>query len=196
MPKRRRGSRHADRRPRATRHVPFATLVDRAIAGIPSPFREALDEIALVVADEPSAEQLRETACARTRPCTGCTRASRSTSGAARTCPSDPDHPVPPAARGGLPGAGRPRRRGPDHDPPRARPPPGHRGRGPPPPARHRLTAPAGARSPPDAGKPRMRQDANLSRCSQASHARSPHADRGAPPTRFACSATLEAASP
>ena len=60
MPKRRRGSRHADRRPRATRHVPFAALVDRAIAGIPSPFREALGEIALVIADEPTAEQLRE----------------------------------------------------------------------------------------------------------------------------------------
>ena len=60
MPKRRRGSRHADRRPRTTRHVPFGALVDRAIAGIPSPFREALDEIALVIADEPSREQLRE----------------------------------------------------------------------------------------------------------------------------------------
>ena len=60
MPKRRRGSRHAVLRPRATSHVPFATLVDRAIAGIPSPFRAALDDIALVIADEPSAEQLRE----------------------------------------------------------------------------------------------------------------------------------------
>ena len=60
MPKRRRGSRHATLRPRATRHVPFAALVDRAIAGIPGPFREALGEVALVIADEPSAEQLRE----------------------------------------------------------------------------------------------------------------------------------------
>ena len=60
MPKRRRGSRHATLRPRATRHVPFATLVDRAIAGIPSQFRDALDEIALVIADEPSPDQLRE----------------------------------------------------------------------------------------------------------------------------------------
>jgi predicted Zn-dependent protease with MMP-like domain len=59
MPKRRRGSRHATR-PRVSRHEPFAALVDRAIAGIPSPFREALDEIAIVIADEPSAEQLRE----------------------------------------------------------------------------------------------------------------------------------------
>src|SRR5690349_24609883 len=60
MPKRRRGSRHAAARPRATRHAPFAALVDRAIAGIPTPFREALDEIAIVIADEPTAEQLRE----------------------------------------------------------------------------------------------------------------------------------------
>ena len=60
MPKRRRGSRHADRRPRSTRHVPFASLVDRAVAGIPSPFRDALGEIALVIADEPTPEQLRE----------------------------------------------------------------------------------------------------------------------------------------
>src|SRR3954452_3185318 len=59
MPKRRRGSRHATR-PRVSRHAPFAALVDRAIAGIPPPFREALDEIAIVIADEPSAEQLRE----------------------------------------------------------------------------------------------------------------------------------------
>ena len=60
MPKRRRGSRHATLRPRPARHVPFAALVDRAIAGIPSPFRDALQEIALVIADEPSPDQLRE----------------------------------------------------------------------------------------------------------------------------------------
>jgi predicted Zn-dependent protease with MMP-like domain len=34
--------------------------VDRAVAGIPQPFRAALDEIALVIADEPSGEQRRE----------------------------------------------------------------------------------------------------------------------------------------
>jgi predicted Zn-dependent protease with MMP-like domain len=60
MPKRRRGSRHATARPRPTRHAPFAALVDRAIGGIPSPFRDALDEIAIVIADEPTAEQRRE----------------------------------------------------------------------------------------------------------------------------------------
>lgn len=60
MPKRRRGSRHAATRPRSTRHAPFAALVDRAIAGIPPPFRQALDEIAIVIADEPTADQLRE----------------------------------------------------------------------------------------------------------------------------------------
>ncbi len=60
MTKRRRGSRFADRRPRAARHERFDRLVDRAVAGIPSPFRAALDEIALVIADEPTREQRRE----------------------------------------------------------------------------------------------------------------------------------------
>jgi predicted Zn-dependent protease with MMP-like domain len=59
MVKRRRGSRFADRRPRA-RHERFDVLVDRAVAGIPAPFRAALDEIAIVIADEPSAEQRAE----------------------------------------------------------------------------------------------------------------------------------------
>lgn len=54
---RRRGSRHA-RPPR--RHARFEVLVDRAVAGIPQPFRAALDEVALVIADEPSAEQRAE----------------------------------------------------------------------------------------------------------------------------------------
>lgn len=59
MTKRRRGSRTTPMRPRA-RHERFERLVDRAVASIPTPFRAALDEIALVIADEPSAEQLRE----------------------------------------------------------------------------------------------------------------------------------------
>ncbi|HEX5828767.1 MAG TPA: metallopeptidase family protein [Candidatus Limnocylindrales bacterium] len=59
MVKHRRGSRLAERRPRA-RHERFDVLVDRAIAGIPSPFREALDEIAVVIADEPTRDQLRD----------------------------------------------------------------------------------------------------------------------------------------
>src|SRR3954467_11403487 len=58
MPKRRRGSRSAPRRPSG--HVRFETLVDRALAAIPSPFREALDEVAIVIDDEPSAAQRRE----------------------------------------------------------------------------------------------------------------------------------------
>jgi predicted Zn-dependent protease with MMP-like domain len=59
MPKRRRGSRTAPSRPRA-RHDRFDRLVDRAVAGIPMPFRAALESIALVIADEPSPDQLRE----------------------------------------------------------------------------------------------------------------------------------------
>jgi predicted Zn-dependent protease with MMP-like domain len=44
----------------AAHHQRFDRLVDRAVAGIPQPFRAALDEIALVIADEPSPEQRRE----------------------------------------------------------------------------------------------------------------------------------------
>ncbi len=44
----------------AARHQRFDRLVDRAVARIPPPFRAALDEIALVIADEPTPEQLRE----------------------------------------------------------------------------------------------------------------------------------------
>jgi predicted Zn-dependent protease with MMP-like domain len=60
MTKRRRGSRLAARRPRPIRHERFDHLVDRAVASIPQPFRSALDEIALVIADEPTPDQLRE----------------------------------------------------------------------------------------------------------------------------------------
>jgi predicted Zn-dependent protease with MMP-like domain len=37
----------------------FARLVDRAVAHIPPPFREALGEVAIVIEDEPSDEQRR-----------------------------------------------------------------------------------------------------------------------------------------
>jgi predicted Zn-dependent protease with MMP-like domain len=57
MPKRRRGSRHVAR-PRA--HQPFERLVERALDDIPSPFREHLREVAIVIDDEPTPEQLRE----------------------------------------------------------------------------------------------------------------------------------------
>jgi predicted Zn-dependent protease with MMP-like domain len=63
MPKRRRGSRtrlpagHVTGSPS---HSRFERLVERAIAGIPEPFRAALDEVAIVIDDEPTAEQRRE----------------------------------------------------------------------------------------------------------------------------------------
>ena len=60
MAKRRRGSRLLAHRPRAPRHERFERLVDRAVAGIPQPFRAALDEVAIVIADDPTPEQLRE----------------------------------------------------------------------------------------------------------------------------------------
>jgi len=40
--------------------VQFEQLVDRALAGIPMPFAAALDEVAIVISDEPSPEQRRE----------------------------------------------------------------------------------------------------------------------------------------
>lgn len=56
MAKRRRGARTAP--PRTSRHRPFEELVELALAAIPMPFAAALDEVAIVVEDEPTAEQL------------------------------------------------------------------------------------------------------------------------------------------
>jgi predicted Zn-dependent protease with MMP-like domain len=59
MPKRRRGSRSAGPgRRRSTHHRPFEDLVDAALATIPMPFAAALDEVAIVIADEPTRDQL------------------------------------------------------------------------------------------------------------------------------------------
>jgi predicted Zn-dependent protease with MMP-like domain len=61
MPKRRRGSVNAGRRAgRQGTHVAFERLVERAIAQIPDPYRAALAEVAIVIDDEPTAEQRRE----------------------------------------------------------------------------------------------------------------------------------------
>lgn len=60
MPKRRRGSRTSRLLPRPpTRHRPFEDLVDEALATIPPPFDAALEEVAIVIADEPTVEQAR-----------------------------------------------------------------------------------------------------------------------------------------
>ena len=59
MPKRRRGSPRGIARA-AARALAFEALVDRALAGIPPPYREALREVAILIEDEPSPEQLRE----------------------------------------------------------------------------------------------------------------------------------------
>jgi predicted Zn-dependent protease with MMP-like domain len=60
MPKRRRGSRTARgrRSEPATRHRRFEDLVAEAVAAIPMPFAAALDEVAIVIEDEPSHDQL------------------------------------------------------------------------------------------------------------------------------------------
>ncbi len=65
MPKRHRGT-QARRQPARRvslpprRHARFETLVDHALAGIPPPFSHALREVAIVIADEPTREQLEE----------------------------------------------------------------------------------------------------------------------------------------
>jgi predicted Zn-dependent protease with MMP-like domain len=58
MSKRRRGARSA--RPFPTRHSRFERLVERALREIPMPFAAALDEVAVVIEDEPSPTQRRE----------------------------------------------------------------------------------------------------------------------------------------
>ena len=63
MAKRRRLPRHCAPRLKRSgppRHVRFEALVDRALAGIPAPFRAALGEVAIVIEDEPTADQLRD----------------------------------------------------------------------------------------------------------------------------------------
>ena len=59
MAKRARGSRRGEWRAR-NQVAAFERLVDRALAGIPSPFREHLAEVAIVVDDEPSDDQLTD----------------------------------------------------------------------------------------------------------------------------------------
>ena len=57
MVKRRRGSRTGRTR---SRHRPFEELVGWALDAIPEPYAAALDEVAIVIADEPSDDQRRE----------------------------------------------------------------------------------------------------------------------------------------
>jgi predicted Zn-dependent protease with MMP-like domain len=60
MAKRRRGARSAGARPRPSRHRPFESLVEAALGSIPEPFASALNEVAIVIDDEPTADQRRE----------------------------------------------------------------------------------------------------------------------------------------
>lgn len=61
MPKRRRGSRTAavDHR-RVVAHRPFEDLVEEALSTIPMPFAAALDEVAIVIDDEPDVATLAQ----------------------------------------------------------------------------------------------------------------------------------------
>lgn len=68
MPKRQRGVQSRRHRNRSVSHrgwsmpgnAGFELLVERALARIPPPFSRALDEVAIVIDDEPSREQLRD----------------------------------------------------------------------------------------------------------------------------------------
>jgi predicted Zn-dependent protease with MMP-like domain len=64
MPIRRRGTlarRHAHRRVvlPEQRHEPFEQLVQRALDGLPQPVRALLENVAVVIEDEPTREQLK-----------------------------------------------------------------------------------------------------------------------------------------
>ena len=130
MAKRRRGARSAGARPRPSRHRPFESLVELALASIPEPFASALDEVAIVIDDEPTADQRRENEIEDDDTLYGLYEGvPRTEWGADWAASAKPDHPVPPAARGGLRRSRRARRRGLGDGRPRAGPPPGHRRR-------------------------------------------------------------------
>jgi predicted Zn-dependent protease with MMP-like domain len=62
MPLRRRGElarRHPDRRLRRSQrsHVPFETLVERALDALPPEFARLLEDVAIVIEDAPTSEQ-------------------------------------------------------------------------------------------------------------------------------------------
>ncbi len=120
--------------------VPSTSWSAVALDAIPEPFAGALDEIAIVIADEPSPEQRRGERDRRGRdPVRPVRGRAADRMGCRLGADPEPDHALPAAARGGLRRPRRPRRRGLDHGHPRARPPPRHRRR-PAPRARHRLT--------------------------------------------------------
>jgi predicted Zn-dependent protease with MMP-like domain len=60
MAKRHRGSSRRRRPARHARLGGFEALVERALDSIPEPFARALDEVAIVIEDEPSPHQLRD----------------------------------------------------------------------------------------------------------------------------------------
>ena len=64
MPLKRKGElarQHPDRRVELTpkQHVPFETLVERALDSLPQDFAKLLDDVAIVIEDAPTAEQAR-----------------------------------------------------------------------------------------------------------------------------------------
>ena len=128
MVKRRRGARSA--RSRSRHHRPFEELVAVALDAIPEPFASALDEVAVVIADDPTPDQRRENEIGPDETLYGLYEGvPRTEWGADWVADPEPYHALPPAARGGFRGPGRPRRRGLGDGHPRARPSPRHRRR-------------------------------------------------------------------
>ena len=194
MSKRRRGSRTGraiGTRPQS-RHRRFEDLVAEALGGIPMPFAAALDEVAIVIEDEPSQEQLRDSELGPDDTLYGLYEGVARTEYAADwiavpnrislfRLPLEADFADPDDARGG----------GPAHRDARAGTSPRHRRRASPRP-RRRLAAPAArpgrprpvaARPPPAAPRAgRPRHSRPRSRPRPARHRRSARDRRGRPP--------------
>ena len=112
MPKRRRGSRtgrptRALRARRLAAHPHdevFEQVVESVLAEIPPPFDRALDEVAIVIEDEPSPMQRRENGLRGDDSLYGLYEGVPRTEWGADTFPvPEQDQPVPDPPRGGLP---------------------------------------------------------------------------------------------
>ena len=148
--------RFPDRPPRS-RHRPFEELVEWALDAIPEPYAAALDEVAVVIADEPTDDQRRENDIGPDETLYGLYEGvPRTEWGADWARDPEPDHALPPAARGGLRRPGRPRRRGLGDGHPRAR------------------ASPRDRRRPTDRARRRLTGDRAVSRCATRMNATRP----------------------
>ena len=121
------------RRRRSTGRRPSRHSWSGRWRGIPPPFARALDEVAIVIADEPTREELRESGLDPDERLYGLYEGTPRTEWGADLVPFPNKITLyPDPARGGLPGPPRPRRGGPGDGDPRAGAPPRDRRRPPP----------------------------------------------------------------